>query len=112
MKSDILFLRHILEEIDDIEALVAEGRSTFDSQRKNQKAMIRSLEVIGEAVKHISDEARSLQPQIPWRQIAGMRDRLIHGYFTVNLEGVWNTAVNHLTQLKEAVTYLLEQYKK
>lgn len=69
--------------------------------------MIRSLEVIGEAVKQLSENTKSQRPEIPWRQIAGMRDRLIHGYFTVNLEGVWNAGMRDVPKLKEAVLYLL-----
>ena len=54
-----------------------------------QDAIIRKLEVIGQAVKNLSDRCKSREPSIPWKQIAGMRDRVIHGYFGVNLEIVW-----------------------
>lgn len=69
--------------------------------------MIRNLEVIGEATKNLSRELRDANPDIPWRQIAGMRDVLIHDYLKVNLDRVWRTVVNDLPVLEAAVNRLL-----
>jgi uncharacterized protein with HEPN domain len=72
-----------------------------------QDGVIRNLEVIGEATKNLSAELRAANQEIPWRQIAGMRDVLIHDYLKVNLARVWRTVVSDLPPLQEAVTRLL-----
>jgi uncharacterized protein with HEPN domain len=72
-----------------------------------QDATIRNLEIIGEAAKSLSEATRSRRADIPWRQIAGMRDKLIHQYFGVNLELVWSTVEIEIPRLKKAVEELL-----
>lgn len=72
-----------------------------------QDAVIRNLEIIGEATKKISLESRDAQPGIPWNSIAGMRDVLIHRYFGVDLDAVWQVVAQHLPELSEAVEQLL-----
>ena len=66
------------------------------------------LEVIGQAVKNLSNHTESLQPQIPWKQIAGMRDKVIHDYFGVNLEVVWAVVQQELPKLRLAIAALLK----
>jgi uncharacterized protein with HEPN domain len=73
-----------------------------------QDATLRKLEVIGQAVKNLSEPTKSRRPEIPWKQIAGMRDKVIHGYFGVNLEIVWAVVERELPKLKMAITDLLE----
>jgi uncharacterized protein with HEPN domain len=72
-----------------------------------QDAVIRNLEVIGEAVKGLSDDLRSANRDVPWKQIAGMRDVLIHHYFGVKLETVWQVVIEHLPPLHRRVQGLL-----
>lgn len=72
-----------------------------------QDAIIRKLEIIGEAVKQLSDGTRQRQPEIPWKQIAGMRDRLTHDYFGVDLLLVWTVVERDLAALRRAVDALL-----
>jgi uncharacterized protein with HEPN domain len=79
-ERDRLFLSHILGAIADIEAFTAEGRALFMSDRKTQSAVLREFEIVGEALKNLSQELIATQPSVPWRQIAGTRDRLIHAY--------------------------------
>ena len=81
MKDQRLYLGHIREAIADIRTYASAGEGAFFTERMRQDAIIRKLEVIGEAVKQLSDETRLQQPAIPWRQIAGMRDHLTHAYF-------------------------------
>ena len=71
--------------------------------------MVRNLEVIGEATKNLSTELREANPAIPWRQIAGMRDVLIHDYLKVNLSRVWLTVSTDLPDLRTTVTRLLNR---
>jgi uncharacterized protein with HEPN domain len=73
----------------------------FRNNREKQFAIIHALEIVGEAAKQVPASVRADYPDIPWRDIAGMRDRLIHGYFSVNLERLWNTILDDLPHLEE-----------
>jgi uncharacterized protein with HEPN domain len=73
----------------------------FRNNREKQFAVIHALEIVGEAAKQVPASVREEFPDIPWRDIAGMRDRLIHGYFSVNLERLWNTVRDDLPDLEE-----------
>jgi uncharacterized protein with HEPN domain len=66
-------------------------------------ALVRAIEVIGEAASRVSDDARQTAPEVPWRQIAGMRNRLIHGFFDVDVEIVWRTATEDVPTLVSAL---------
>lgn len=109
MKDQGLYLGHIREAIADIRTYAAAGEEAFRSDRMRQDAIIRKLEVIGEAVKQLSDETRRREPAIPWRQIAGMRDHLSHAYFGVDLALVWRVVERDLEPLDAAVTALLNR---
>ena len=100
---DGLYLGHILEAIADIESFVVEGRDTFMVDRRTQSAVIRQLEIIGEAAKRLSAELTAREAVVPWRQIAGTRDRLIHAYFKVDLEAVWAMVEQDLPTLRAQV---------
>ena len=75
----------------------------FENDKKTQHAVIHCLEVIGAAVKKIPDDIRNRYSQIPWKEIAGMRDKLIHEYFGVDLETVWTTIIDDIHPLKDSV---------
>lgn len=100
-KEPEIFIGHILSCINDI-LLYTEGMSieSFMSNKMVQDAVIRNFEVMGEASKNISADFRNQQSEIPWRQIAGLRDVLIHNYLKVDLEAVWTTVTDHLPSLK------------
>ncbi|MDP1571027.1 MAG: DUF86 domain-containing protein [Vicinamibacterales bacterium] len=108
MKDERLYLGHIQEAIADIRIYAAVGEPVFLGDRMRQDAIIRKLEVIGEAVKQLSEPTRRRHPEIPWRQIAGMRDHLSHAYFGVDLRLVWRVVERDLHALDSAVTALLE----
>ncbi len=107
-ERDGLFLTHIAEAIEAVAEFTAEGRQTFFVDRKTQSAVIRQIEIIGEAVKRLSPELTAMATDVPWRLIAGTRDRLIHGYFQVDLEAVWVMVNQDLPFLKARVQALRE----
>ena len=107
MKNERIYLVHIRDTIGDIREYVAPGRESFMSDRLSQDAVIRKLEIIGEAVKRLPDDTRLRRPEIPWKQIAGLRDRLVHDYFGVDLALVWVVVDRDLNALSEAVEALL-----
>jgi uncharacterized protein with HEPN domain len=107
VKDDRVYLEHVRDALADIATYTSAGRDAFFEQRIRQDATLRKLEVIGQAVKNLSDDSKSRQPQIPWKQIAGMRDKVIHDYFGVNLEIVWAVVERDLPQLERAVRDLL-----
>ncbi len=107
-KDDKVYLYHILESIEWIERYL-ESR-TFEEFQKDkmlQDAVIRELEVIGEAAKNISEELKNKSPNIPWKAISGMRDKLMHHYFGVDLFAVWETATKDIKKLKKYIMKLL-----
>lgn len=92
-------------------AYTTNGEANFRANRQVQDAVIRNFEIIGEAVKHISDDLRRKHPDVPWRQVAGMRDEMIHEYFGVDLTIVWDTVQNDLPKLKQTVERLLAEHE-
>ena len=108
MKDDRVYLQHIRDARQDIATYCGSDHGAFLDDRMRQDATLRKLEVIGQAVKNLSEDAKSRQPEIPWKQIAGMRDKVIHDYFGVNLEIVWAVVQKELPKLRVAVEGLLK----
>jgi uncharacterized protein with HEPN domain len=103
MKRDLnLFIRDILESINAIEEFSKNiNKKELISNRLKQSAIIREIEIIGEAAKNIPNSFREKYPNIQWHEIAGMRDVIIHGYFRVDLDAVWNVIKKDLPILKK-----------
>ena len=114
MKRDLmLFLEDIVTSIRDIESFsqgVSRGRFMRDKLRQN--GSIRSLEIIGEAVKNIPDSFKKRFPSVPWRDIAGFRDVLTHAYFGVDLDKVWNVLEKDLPDLKKKILKIKKDLEK
>lgn len=99
-ERDRLYLGHVLNAIQAIESFTAEGRAYFMADLKTQSAVVRQIEIIGEAVKNLDAALVAKESNVPWRQIAGTRDRLIHAYFKVDLDAVWAMVEQDLPPLK------------
>jgi uncharacterized protein with HEPN domain len=104
------YLIDIATSINDIESFI-EGMTYEDflNDKMASNAVIRSLEVIGEATKNLPKAIRDRDTSIPWKKMAGMRDKIIHEYFGVNYETVWKTAKKILPGLKDKISHLIEQ---
>ncbi|GIQ70750.1 DUF86 domain-containing protein [Xylanibacillus composti] len=108
-KDDKVYLAHIIESIGHIESFVSSGgKEEFYTSRLIQDAVIRNLEIIGEAVKNISKELRADYPDIPWRAIAGLRDVLIHDYMGVDLKAVWGVVDSELPKLRNEIENIIK----
>lgn len=107
MNGDFVYLQHILDAIVKIEEYISVGYERFLSESHWQDAVIRQLEIIGEAVKQISSDIKAKNPDIPWRRIAGLRDILIHDYMGVDLSAVWEITQKNLPDLKQKIQILL-----
>jgi uncharacterized protein with HEPN domain len=107
-----LYLKDITESISAIEEYVrVVTEDDFSSNRLVQDAVVRRLEIIGEAVKGIGDDFRGKYPEIPWKKIAGMRDIVAHGYFGVKLERIWDIVRQDLPQLKKQIALVMKKEK-
>jgi len=102
MKKDKAYLQDILDSISDIESFIANiTEIEFYKNKEKKYAVVRALEIIGEAAKNLSKELRVKHKEIPWKEIAGMRDKLIHFYFGIKWELVWETVKHKIPELKK-----------
>ncbi|QUH26148.1 DUF86 domain-containing protein [Serpentinicella alkaliphila] len=109
MKDDKIYLIHIIESIRSIESYIEPGESEFFRSKLIQDAVIRNLEIIGEATKRISKELRLKEYDIPWKEMAGLRDVLIHDYFGVDLDILWNVVRKELPRIHILIQSLIEE---
>ncbi len=104
MRDTKLYLKDILSAMDSIEIFVDNmDFEEFKEDDKTSSAVIRKFEIIGEATKKLPDEIKNEYPDIPWREMAGMRDKLIHFYFRVKYELVWHTVKDVIPQIKPSL---------
>ena len=107
MKRDRQRLEDILEAIERIEKYAGGGRASFDGDELVQTWIVHHLQIIGEAVRGLSEAIRNAHPDIPWSQIAAMRNILVHDYFGIDLEEVWVAVARDVPVLKAKVVAIL-----
>ncbi|MBX3052537.1 MAG: DUF86 domain-containing protein [Caldilineaceae bacterium] len=109
-KDERVYLRHMLDAARKIEMFTAgRQRANLENDEMLSLAVVRLLEILGEASRNISSDLRQRNPQIPWAAIAGTRNRLIHGYFDVDLDIVWAIVVQDIPNLIPQIEKLLEE---
>lgn len=114
MKEEFLdYIEDIIEAIEDAASFI-EGINydDFAKDKKTMYAVTRAIEIIGEATKKVPDSVRKRHPEIPWRDMAGMRDKLIHEYFGIDLKRVWNTVKKDIPKLKPSFEKILEDFEQ
>lgn len=108
MRSDKERLSDVLDAAEKIRQRVAHGRDHFEADEDVQFAVVHLIEIVGEAVTHVSSDLRASHPEIPWRAVAGMRNRVVHGYFDIDHSLVWNAAEHEVPALAAKVRAVLE----
>ena len=104
------YLRHIYEEAEYLtESMIGLEKTDFLQSATLRRAFVRSLEVIGEAAKRVPQDFRDSHPEVEWKGMAGMRDRLIHGYFGIDYDLVWDVLKNKVPELKRKVEEVIRE---
>jgi uncharacterized protein with HEPN domain len=107
------YVQDILDSINDIEKFTAGMNSdSFAKDKKAVYAVIRAIEIIGEATKNLPKSIREKYPEVPWKKMDGMRDRLVHEYFGVDLEILWEVVKRDITMLKPLIQKVFEDMEK
>ena len=101
-----LYLQDILDSITKVEEFIKDFTfEQFENDEKTTEAVIRKLEIIGEAAKNLPEEARDKYPNVPWGKMIGMRNKILHEYFGVDTETVWKTITEDLPMLKKSLKF-------
>jgi uncharacterized protein with HEPN domain len=112
MKNEAVYLRHILDAIQNIETFTQDGHAAFLGDIKTQHAVLRDLQTLAESTQRLSPESKAAHPEIDWTGIAGARNLLVHDYLGVNPETVWSVIGKDLPPLKTAIQDLLNSIHK
>ncbi len=110
MKDSRVYLVHIRDCINRIEAYTAEGKTAFFADLKTQDAVFRNLQTLCESTQRLPDDWKATRPEIDWRMIGDFRNVLAHQYLDVDLDIVWNVVENYLPDLKQAIEAIFQQF--
>ncbi len=112
-KDPKIFLEHILESIDIVDSYISEltFEKFLDSDNQLKDAVVRRLEIIGEATRNLPKNFIEKHKEINWKEAVGMRDKIVHEYFDVDWKIVWDTVLNDLPKFKKQISELLENWK-
>lgn len=109
-RNNLIYIKDILENMENIDKFSKDiNYEQFIKDKKINYAVVRCIEIIGEAAKNVSKEIRSKYPHVPWKEMAGMRDKVIHFYFGVNLEKVWLVVTRDIPKLKPEIQKILRE---
>ena len=109
-RDDEIRLRHMLEAAREAASFaMGRARDDLETDRQLVLALVKDIEIIGEAAAQITEDTRSRTPSIPWQKIIAMRNRLVHAYFSINLDIVWQTVQQDLTTLIETLKRVVPQ---
>ncbi|MBU0907098.1 MAG: DUF86 domain-containing protein [Nanoarchaeota archaeon] len=112
-RESLIFVEHILESIKDIENFIkGVSRESFMKNKEKQSAVVRQIEIIGEASKNLPENFKEKYPEISWKEIIGSRDKIIHHYFGVDLGIVWEIVTINLLTLKKQIKDILKAEKR
>jgi len=112
-KEDSFFLEHMLESIENIREFTKTiQKEEFFKNKEKQSAVIRQIEILGEAAKNLSEKTIFENPLIPWKELIGARDKIIHHYFGVDLEIIWEIIKTNLPDLETKLIPIIEKMKK
>ena len=109
MKDEIVYLQHIWECIQRIEADTAAGLEAFRTSRTHQDAVLRNLQVLAESCRRLSEDRKSRWPQVEWKRIVAFRNVLVHDYLGLDLERIWQVVQRDVPHLKETVKLMLRE---
>ena len=110
---DVPYLMHILDAISDIEESIKPlSKKEFEKAKDAKDATIRRVEIIGEAVKNLSNNLKKNHPEVEWKKIAGTRDRITHAYFAVDLDIIWEIVKHSLPVLKKQIQKIVKDLKE
>ena len=109
-RGTTMYLRDIIDAMDDIESFV-EGMSfdEFKEDKKTFHACVRNLEIMGEAVKNLPEYLKDEHDDVPWREVAGMRDKVVHAYFGVSHEIIWKTIHTRFEEFRDSIEGILSE---
>lgn len=110
MSDDRVYLTYILECIVNVQDLARNGREAFEAARHNRAAALYYLQTMAETTQRLSDTLKAAHPEVDWIAINGFRNRLAHGYLSVDMDVVWSVIENYLPDLKQATISMLKQF--
>jgi uncharacterized protein with HEPN domain len=113
IRNITLYIGDIIENIDDAQSFIGGMKyESFIGDKKTVNAVVRSIEVIGEASKHIPSDIRAKRPDVPWKDMAGMRDKCIHDYVGIDFEVVWTAVKDELPVIRPKIQSLFDELRQ